>query len=254
MDLGIRGKNALVTGTNRKRAIGYAIAMALAEEGCNLACADIDVDGAEFVAAEASAKGVKAVAVKVNQSVHQEVKEAVAKIRRELGSIDILVNNAAIGCVGKLSQEPVPFSWEQVVAVDLSGPYYWIRETIEGMIERKWGRIVNVSSLAGLLGGFGQSAYSASKGGVISLAKTAAIEGARAGVTANAIIPGSVATDLFDMMRPDMKEKLLKRAAMQRAGEPQEVADLVAFLVSERARFITGAEIVIDGGLNLFVY
>ena len=246
-------KVAVVTGAARQRGNGRAIALTLAEEGADIACADIDVEGAGAVAEEIRGMGRRSVAVKVDQSDPDQVKAAVAQIGKELGPIDILVNNAAVPSLGRLSKEQRP-PWETVISIDLSGPYYWIREVFDSMAERKWGRIINISSLAGELGGFGQCGYSASKGALVSLAKTAALEGARAGITANTVTLGTIATDMFDMIRPDMQERLINATPMRKLGEPQDIANTVAFLASDRAGFITGANIIADGGFSLFIF
>lgn len=253
MDLNLKGKVVVVTGAARRRGNGRAIALTLAEEGGDVACADINIEGAKSVAEEIRTMRRRSIAVEVDQSDPEQVKAAVAKIRQELGPIDILVNNAGVGSIGLLGKEQ-PIPWERVVSIDLSGPYYWIREVFDSMAEKEWGRIINISSMAGELGGFGQCSYSASKGGLVSLAKTAALEGARVGITANAVTLGSIATDMFDGIRPDMQERIIKRAAMRKIGEPQDVANIVAFLASDRAKYITGANIIVDGGMNLFVY
>jgi 3-oxoacyl-[acyl-carrier protein] reductase len=163
------------------------------------------------------------------------------------------VNNAATASLGLLHKEQV-IPWEKVIGIDLSGPFYWIRECMGPMIERNWGRIINISSLTGEFGGFGQCSYSSSKGALVSLAKTAALEGARYNITANAVTLGMIETDMSDLIRSDMKERLIKRSPQRKFGEPQDVANIVAFLASERARFITGANIIADGGFSLFVY
>jgi len=253
MDLNLKGKVAVVTGAARQRGNGRAIALTLAEEGADIACADIDAEGAGTVAEEINGMGRKSIAVKVDQSDSEQVKAAVAQISEELGPIDILVNNAAVPSLGRLSKEQRP-PWETVISIDLSGPYYWIREVFDSMAERKWGRIINISSLAGELGGFGQCGYSASKGALVSLAKTAALEGARAGITANTVTLGTIATDMFDMIRPDMQERLINATPMRKLGEPQDIANTVAFLASDRAGFITGANIIADGGFSLFIF
>lgn len=253
MELNLKGRVALVTGAAKQHGNGRAIALTLAEEGADVACADIDIDNARSVAEEIKGMGRRSIAVKVDQTAPEQVKAAVAKIGEELGPIDILVNNAAVSSVGLISKEQTP-PWEKVISIDLSGPYYWTREVFDSMAERKWGRIINISSLAGELGGFGQCGYSASKGGIVSLAKTAALEGARYGITANAVTLGTIATDMFDTIRPDMQERLIKRTPMRKLGEPQDVANIVAFLASDRAKFITGANIIADGGFSLFVF
>lgn len=253
MDLELKGRTALVTGTANKRGNGRAIALALAQEGTDIACVDINLALARSVAEEIKELGRRSIAVGVDQSDAAAVRAAAAKIREELGPVDILVNNAAVATIGLLHQEQLT-SWEDVIGIDLSGPYYWIKECMGSMIERKWGRIINISSLTGEFGGYGQCSYSASKGALVSLAKTAALEGARYSITANAITLGMIATDMSDLIRPDMKERLIKRTPQRKFGEPQDVAGIVAFLASEKARFITGANIIADGGFSLFVY
>ncbi len=253
MDLELKGKTALVTGAANKRGNGRAIALALAQEGTDIACVDINLVLARSVAEEIKELGRRSIAVGVDQSDAAAVRSAVAKIREELGPVDILVNNAAVATIGLLHQQQLT-PWEDVIGIDLSGPYYWIRECMGSMIERKWGRIINISSLTGEFGGYGQCSYSASKGALVSLAKTAALEGARYNITANAITLGMIATDMSDLIRPDMKERLIKRTPQRKFGEPQDVGGIVAFLASEKARFITGANIIADGGFSLFVY
>jgi len=253
MDLELNDKVALVTGAAKKRGNGRAIAIALTREGAAVACADIDLPSAEMVAAEIKEMGGRSVAVKVDQSDPVAVRLAVAAVQRELGDVDILVNNAAVASLGLLHQEQI-VPWEKVISVDLSGPYYWIRECMGPMIKRNWGRIINVSSLTGEFGGYGQCSYSSSKGALISLARTAALEGARYNITANAVTLGVIATDMSDLIRPDMRDRLMKRTPQRRFGEPEDVANIVTFLASEKARFITGANIIADGGFSLFVY
>ncbi len=253
MDLFLKDKVALVTGTSRPRGNGRAIAVTLAGEGCHIACVDVDMDGAKLIADEIKHMGREAVAVKVDQSDPSAVKEAVTMIAKDLGNIDILVNNAAVPSVGKINKEQMP-PWETAIAIDLSGPFYWIRETFDMMAERNWGRIINISSMVGVLGGYGQCGYSASKGGLVSLTKTAALEGARFGITANAISLGAISTDLFELMKPEMKERLYAQSALKRPGKPQDVADIVAFLASDRSNYITGSNVIVDGGIDLFVY
>ncbi len=253
MDLGLKDKIAIVTGTSKQRGNGRAIAVTLAREGCHIACVDMDIVGAKAITDEIKQLGREAVAVKVDQSDPSAVKEAVAAIVKSLGKIDILVNNAGVPSLGRISKDQMP-PWETVVAIDLSGPFYWIKETFDMMCEKKWGRIINISSMAGVLGGFGQCGYSASKGGLISLAKTAALEGARYGVTANTVSLGTIATDMYDLVNPEMRDRLSVRSALRRPGTPQEVGDIVVFLASERAGYITGANVIVDGGMDLFVY
>jgi 3-oxoacyl-[acyl-carrier protein] reductase len=254
MDLGLNGKIALVTGAASPRGNGRRIAVTLAEEGADVVCADINIEGAEAVANEIRKMGRRSMAVNVDQGKYEQVRDGVKEIKEELGPIDILVNNAAfVGVHATISKLEVPI-WDKQVSVNLYGPWYWIKETFDSMAEKKWGRIINISSVAGILGGFGQCSYSSSKGGLISLTKTAALEGARFGITANAVTPGTIATDAIGTVRSDLYERIKKRVPMRRAGEPSDIASSVAFLASERAGYITGANLVVDGGLQLFVF
>ncbi len=253
MELGLKEKVAIVTGTGRQGALGEAIALELAREGADVACVDIVIEGAEAIAKEIRDTGRRSIAVKVDQSDAQQVKDAVAKISAELGPVDILVNNAALmGPFGRIERMDLK-DWQRMVRVNLDGAYYWIREVWNTMVEKNWGRIINISSIAGVMGGFGQVNYSASKAGVIALAKTAALEGARKGITANAVTLGVVATGQ-SAETGEAAERLKARIALRRFGEPTDVAAMVAFLASDRAGYITGQDIHVMGGMDLFTY
>lgn len=253
MDLGLKGKVAIVTGTARKGAMGEAIALELAKEGVDIACVDVVVEGAEAIAKEISNMGVRSIAIKVDQSEPQQVKEAVARINTELGPVGILVNNAAMmGPFGRIERMELK-DYQRMVRINLDGAYYWIREVWNMMVEKNWGRIINISSIAGIMGGFGQANYSASKAGVIALAKTAALEGARKGITANAVSLGVAATGQ-SAESGEAAERLKARIAMRRFAEPAEVAAMVVFLCSDRAGYVTGQDIHVMGGMDLFTY
>jgi 3-oxoacyl-[acyl-carrier protein] reductase len=253
MELGLKGKVAIVTGTGRKGALGEAIALELAKEGADIACVDIVIEGAEAIAKEIKDLGRRSIAIKVDQGEQQQVKDAVAKINAELGPVGILVNNAALmGPFGRIERMELN-DWQRMVHINLDGAYYWIREVWNTMVEKNWGRIINISSIAGVMGGFGQVNYSASKAGVIALAKTAALEGARKGITANAVTLGVVATGQA-AETGEAAERLKARIAQRRFGEPADVAAMVAFLASDRAGYITGQDIHVMGGMDLFTY
>jgi len=263
MDLGIKGKVAIVTGTGRQGAMGHTIAKTLAAEGANVACVDINFEGAKAIAKELTGMGVKAIAYNVDQSEHQQVVDGVAKIKADFGPPDILVNNAALLRGGGRIQLTTVEDWKTNLKINLDGPWHWIREVWDMMVEKKWGRIVNISSVAGVLGGFGQANYSAAKAGVIALAKTAALEGARVGITANTVTLGVVDTTKNlpppkeGERRPqggEMFERIKAKIAMREFGDPEDVANLVAYLVSVQAKYITGQDIHVMGGLDLFTY
>lgn len=254
MDYGLKGRNAIVTGTGRQGAMGHTIAKTLAAEGANIACVDVNIEGAEEIAKELSGMGVKSMAFKIDQSEYEQVKEGAAKIIAEIGPIDILVNNAALLRGGGRIQKTTVEDWKNLIKIDLDGPWYWIRELWDQMVERQYGRIVNISSIAGVQGGFGQANYSAAKAGVIALAKTAALEGARHGIVANTVTLGVVDTSGGKILESETFQRIVAQVAMRKMGEPIDVATLVAFLVSEQCKYITGQDIHVMGGLDLFTY
>lgn len=272
MDYGIKGKIAIVTGTNRKGAMGEAIATTLAKEGAIIACVDIVMAGCEEVAKSINEMGGKATPYKCDQSDYEQVKATVAKIKNELGSPEILVNNAAILKAGGRINLTTVEDWHNLLKIDLDGPWYWTREVWNYMVEKKFGRIVNISSIAGTHGGFGQANYSAAKAALIALAKTAALEGAREGITANAVTIGVVDSFSGGMPKPaapppgqpprppagggagGMMERITAKVAMRRQGEPTDVAHAVAYFCSAQAKYITGQDLHVMGGLDLFTY
>jgi len=254
MDYGIKGKVAIVTGTGRKGAMGDTIARTLAAEGANIACVDINYEGAQEIAKDITAMGVKAIAFKADQSEHAQVVETYKQIVEQLGKADILVNNAANLRGGGRIQKTTVEDWKNLLEIDLDGPWYWIREVWEDMVAKNWGRIVNISSIAGVQGGFGQANYSAAKAGVIALARTAALEGARAGIIANTVTLGVIDSAGGKMSESEMMKRIATQVALRKLGEPADVATLVAFLVSEQCKYITGQDIHVMGGLDLFTY
>jgi 3-oxoacyl-[acyl-carrier protein] reductase len=249
MDLGITGKVALVTGA--ARSLGKADAAVLAGEGCKVAIVDLNDEGAEEAAKELTAAGGLARGYACDIRDTAQVQDTVGRIERDLGSVDICVNNAGmIYTVGQL-KDMRDEDWELNLAVNLTGTMKVTRAVFPGMRERRWGRIVCMASIAGLMGGFGQTAYSTSKIGVIGFAKSVALEGARYNVTCNAVAPGIIAPN--GSLSP-LYERMVKRVAMQAEGQPEDVAWAVAFLCSERARYITGAVLPVTGGMDLFTF
>lgn len=249
MDLGIRDRVALVTGG--ARSLGKADALTLAAEGCKVAIVDLNTEGADETAKEIekSGGGARGYACDIRETA--QVQDVVARIEKDLGPVDICVNNAGmIYTLGQL-KDMRDEDWELNLAVNLTGTFKMTRAVFPGMRERRWGRIVCMASIAGLMGGFGQTAYSTSKIGVVGFTKSVALEGARYSVTCNAIAPGIIAPNA--QLSP-MYERMVKRVAMQKEGEPEDVASAVAFLCSERARYITGAVLTVTGGMDLFTF
>ncbi len=249
MDLGIKGKVALVTGGARN--LGRADALVLAREGCSVAVLDLNGEGALEAAREISDKGGQGRGYACDIADRSQVASVIAQVEKDLGPVDICVNNASIVFTLAQLKDMKDDEWDLNVSVNLTGTYNVTKVVFPGMRERKWGRVICMASVAGLMGGFGQTAYSATKMGVIGFARSVALEGARSNVTANVIAPGIIGP--MARMSP-MYERIAKRVAMQREGEPEDIAYAIAFLCSERARYITGAVLTITGGLDLFTF
>jgi len=253
MDLGLKDKVAVVTGPANLKGNGRGIALALAKEMCHVACLDIDLKGAEDAAEQIRATGQRSIALRVDQSDYQQVAQSVLKVEQELGPIDILVNNAALNTNVALIHDMSATAWDKELQTNLSGPFYFTKEILPRMIQRKWGRILNISSMSGIGGSAALAAYSSSKAGIIGLTKTTALEGARHGITANVLILGVIDTTAIQSSLKQTLERLSKINALRRFGTIEEVGGIAAFLVSEKTSFLTGSEIVMDGGQNLFV-
>jgi 3-oxoacyl-[acyl-carrier protein] reductase len=277
LEIDLSGRVALVTGGSR--GLGRADALTLARAGADIVIADIQVESdeaaeevaerygpiaqaaraqglvyTEATAAEIETLGGRALAVKCDVTDREQVRAAVSRAVAELGSVDILVNNAGtLDHVAQLQDQSLDL-WERDLRVNLTGAFNCAQEVWPHMKERGWGRIVNMASVAGTLGGFGQASYSATKAGLIGFTRTLALEGARHGITANAIVPGIIGTEAFEFSDAAMRERMVARTAMRRPGEPQDIANAVAFLCSDLAGYITGAELTVAGGIDLFTF
>lgn len=244
----LEGRVALVTGA--ARGIGRATALRLAEAGAAVGVADLSPE-VEATAAAIAGMGRRAAVAVFDVSAPAAVAEGIGRIREQLGSIGILVNNAGIvdnvAPLERMSQA----AWSRELEVNLFGAFYTIQEIIGPMAARKWGRIINVSSVAALGGLHHQAAYAASKAGLLGLTKTVALEHGRHGITCNAVLPGLIATPLVQAMPAEIRQSAVGATPARRLGEPAEVAHLIAFLASDLAGFINGAEIPIDGGWRL---
>ena len=275
LEIDLAGRVALVTGGSR--GLGRADALTLARAGADVAIADIQIESdpgqdadrygplaqaarsqglvySEATAREITGLGRRAAAIKCDVADRSEVAATVERIVGDFGSVDILVNNA--GTLDHLGQLPdhAPELWDRDLRVNLTGAFNCARAVWPHMRERGWGRIVNMASVAGTLGGFGQASYATTKAGLLGLTRTLALEGARHGITCNAIVPGIIGTEAFDFGDPEMNERMIRRTAMRRSGEPQDVANAIAVLCSDLASYITGVGLNVSGGIELFTF
>jgi len=250
----LKGKVCFVSGAARGKGNGRAIALKLANNGADVAVGDIRREEAQGVADEIQSMGRRSLAVEMDVGNYDQVEAGFKAIKEGLGPVDVLVNNAAImtniATISKMKKE----AWEKEIAVNLSGAFFCVKQVVDDMADKKWGRIINISSVAGTMGGFGQCSYSASKAGLIALAKTIALEGARFGITANAVTLGIIGTDAFYDLPEKTRIGITARVPMRKEGSPQDVASIVAYLATDEARYITGANIMVTGGLDLFAF
>jgi 3-oxoacyl-[acyl-carrier protein] reductase len=274
----LTGKVALVTGGSR--GLGRADCLALARAGADVVVTDILIESdpqlqqtaeasgsvlaqvmtsqnavfSERTSNEIRTMGRRSVALKMDVTNREQVKQVMDQVVKDFGSLDILVNNAGtLDHVATLEKQQDAL-WDRDLRVNLTGAYNCSKAVWSHMRERQWGRIIMMASIAGTMGGFGQASYSTTKAGLIGLARTLALEGARYGITANAIVPGVIGTEAFKMGRADMNERMINRTAMRRAGEPEDIAAAITFLCSPEASYITGVALPVMGGMDLFTF
>jgi len=275
IEIDLSGRVAFVTGGSR--GLGRADALTLARAGADVVVADLLVESelseetdrygalataarqqglvhTEETVAEIREMGRRALAVRCDVTDRAQIDAAVARTVEELGSVDILVNNAGtLDHVGQFQNQSAEL-WQRDLQVNLTGAFNCSQAVWPHLKERGWGRIVNMASVAGTLGGFGQASYSTTKAGLLGLTKTLAMEGGRHGITCNAIVPGVIGTEAYHLGNPAMNERIVNRTVLRRPGEPQEIANAVAFLCSDLASYITGIELNVAGGVELFVF
>lgn len=243
----LSGKAALVTGASR--GIGRAIAIDLAKNGADIA---INFSGneekANEVVKEIEALGREAFSIRANVASSDEVNEMIKEVIERFGRLDILVNNAGI-TRDNLILRMKESEWEDVININLKGVFNCTKAVARQMMKQRAGRIINISSIVGIAGNAGQANYVASKAGIIGLTKTAAKELASRNITVNAIAPGFIATDMTDELDDHLKEEMLKQIPLSRFGKPEDIANIVAFLASDKASYITGQTICVDGGM-----
>ncbi|QDI92048.1 SDR family oxidoreductase [Salicibibacter halophilus] len=273
----LEGKVAVVTGASR--GLGRADALALAEAGADVVITDILMESDEESSSKAKEYGAiaqvmqstkviysektseeirdmgrRSVAMKMDVTDVDEVNDVFKKIYEDFGRIDILVNNAGtVDHVSKIEKQNDDL-WERDLKVNLTGSYNCTKAVWPYMKEQEYGRIINMASIVGVNGGFGQASYSATKGGLLSFSKSMALEGAKHGINVNAIVPGIIGTEAFKMGNKKMNDRMIERTAFKQPGEPDDIANAITFLVSDKAKYITGVGLNVTGGIDLFTF
>ena len=247
MNSGLKGKVALVTGSSR--GIGRAVALELASCGAGVAINyHVNEELAVQALSEIERAGGEAMVIRADVRSEAHVKSMVNRVVKDWGRLDILVNNAGLVrnmLLAGMSEE----SWDEVMDTILKGSFLCSKYALRPMLEKEWGRIVNITSVAALRGNYGQANYSAAKGGLISFTRSLAREVGKKGITVNAVAPGLIRTNMMDTVPESYQKDTMARLAVPRVGEPEDIAKLVAFLASNEASYITAQVIGVDGGL-----